>query len=451
MSEHQPIKEFQTAQLQITPSLPTPSEPEPAPAPPAPSSGGGFSITPQLPGAAPSIAPQLPGSSPSVPTTAPTQAAPTGSNLNITITNPGQIQLLPGQTELQVTFTDPNAQAPSGGLSGWEIFIALTAALLIAPFIQREAGKWTANLNALQFVQRNGIAISAYLLIFTIGWIVFMIILPQLYMFDFSFRHNLPPPAIGGPDDVYTLKNYKYLIFGREGSDELLNWLHLEVFFKTIFASVIVTLINFLLCYPLAFFMAQMVRGRGQRLLFLCLLLPFWVNEILRAFAFKLIFAEQGLINSMLLGVGIMDQPYDFLGANIALYTGLTYAYILLMIFPLYNAIESLDHNQIEAARDMGASWLKIHMRVVMPHAKPGIASGCTMVFMLTAGALAAPNILGGPSSLWFTQIIYQWYNTGGNWPQGSAYAFVLLLSCIIFVRIMMRVFKVGLGDIAKR
>ena len=263
---------------------------------------------------------------------------------------------------------------------------------------------------------------------FTLGWIVFMIILPQLYMLDFSFRYNLTPNEIGGPNDVYTLKNYKYLIFGRESDSELFNWLHLEVFAKTIFASVIVTLINFLLCYPLAFFMAQSVRGRGQRLLFLCLLLPFWVNEILRAFAFKLIFADLGLINNFLMALGILDQPYDFLGANVALYTGLTYAYILLMIFPLYNAIESLDPNQVEAARDMGASWMKIHMRVVMPHAKPGIASGCTMVFMLTAGALAAPNILGGPSSLWFTQIIYQWYNTGGNWPQGSAYAFVLLI-----------------------
>ncbi len=460
MSEPLPAVDVQLAQIQISPSLPTPAEPTPAPPAPAPS--GGLGITPSLPGSSPSISPQLPGSSPSispslpgssVTPSAPSSASGGGSNLNITITNPGQIQIPAGQTELKVTIQDPNAPqaVADGGLSGWELFLALTAALLIAPFLQREAGKWTANLNALQFVQRNGLAISAYLLIFTIGWIVFLIVLPQLYMFDFSFRHNLPPPAIGGPEDVYTLKNYRYLIFGREGSDELLNWLHLEVFFKTILASVIVTLINFLLCYPLAFFMAQMVRGRGQRLLFLCLLLPFWVNEILRAFAFKLIFAELGLINSVLVGIGIMDQPYDFLGANVALYTGLTYAYILLMIFPLYNAIESLDHNQIEAARDMGASWLKIHLRVVMPHAKPGIASGCTMVFMLTAGALAAPNILGGPSSLWFTQIIYQWYNTGGNWPQGSAYAFVLLLSCIIFVRIMMRVFKVGLGDIAQR
>ena len=120
------------------------------------------------------------------------------------------------------------------------------------------------------------------------------------------------------------------------------------------------------------------------------------------------------------------------------------------MIFPLYNAIESLDRNQIEAARDMGASWLRIHWRVVIPFAKPGISSGCTMVFMLTAGALAAPQILGGPSSLWFTQIIYQWFNTGNNWPRGSAYAIILLVSTILLVLLAMRIFKVRLGDIGK-
>jgi spermidine/putrescine transport system permease protein len=178
--------------------------------------------------------------------------------------------------------------------------------------------------------------------------------------------------------------------------------------------------------------------------------LPFWVNEILRAFAFRILFGSGGVINAVLIDLGVLDQPVDFIRADVALYTGLSYAYILLMIFPLFNAIESLDHNQIEAARDLGSPWWRIHFRVVMPYAKPGIASGCTMVFMLTAGALAAPQILGGPSSLWFTQIIYQWFYTGGNWPQGSAYAFVLLIACLIFVLVIMRLFKVSLGEIAK-
>src|SRR3546814_4393681 len=86
-----------------------------------------------------------------------------------------------------------------------------------------------------------------------------------------------------------------------------------------------------------------------------------------------------------------------------------------------------------------------------MPHAMPGIASGCTLVFMLSAGALEAPQILGGPSSLWFTQITYRWFNTGGNWPQGAAYAIVLLAACLVFVLAIMRLFKVSLGEIARR
>ena len=466
---------YQTAQLKIAPQLPEPAAPGPPVTPRLPESGSsGPPVTPQLPESGspgPAVTPQLPeASTPAMPTPSlgtpgapsppvPNAAAaapgkaPSGANLNITITNPENLPALPpGDTALKLVIQNqPPAPPPESGIGFWEIFIAVVAAIVVAPFIQREAGKWVANLNAINFVRKNGMAISIYLVAFSFGWILFMIVLPQLYMLDFSFRFNLNPDQIGGPEDVYTLKNYKYLLFGPPNSDEMLNWLHLNVFFKTILASVIVTVLDFALCYPLAYYMAQSVKGGNQRLLFLCLILPFWVNEILRAFAFKLIFAQRGLINVFLIGIGIIDTPFDFFKADVALYSGLMYAYLLLMIFPLYSAIESLDHNQVEAARDMGASWLKVHLRVVMPYAKPGIASGCTMVFMLSAGALAAPNILGGPSSLWFTQIIYQWYNTGGNWPQGSAYAFVLLIACIIFVRLIMRLFKVGLGEIARR
>ena len=462
--------EFVAPQIaQVTPSLPgagTPTpEPEaqsPAPAGPtvAPSLPGSStpSVTPSLPGGGSTVAPSLPGSAapaaqPAAPS--PTPAA-TGGEVNIILRNPDNIQLPAGGGQIELILREDRpeateAPAEGGGLGFLEILTALLLALILAPYLQKESGRLFRGLNAIGFVQKNGLIVSAYLLTFTLGWIVFMIVLPQLYMFDFSFRFNLPPPEVGGPKDVYTLKNYRYLLFGREGSEEWLNWLHLGVFVKTIVASVFVTFLNFALCYPLAYFMAQSTSGSSQRLLFLCLLLPFWINEILRAFAFKLIFAEQGLLNSAMIGLGLWDTPFDFLRADVALYTGLTYAYLLLMIFPLYNAIESLDHNQIEAARDMGASWPRIHFRVVMPYAKPGIASGCTMVFMLSAGALAAPNILGGPSSLWFTQIIYQWYNTGGNWPQGSAYSFVLLFICIAFVMLVMRVAKVSLGDLAKR
>ncbi len=330
------------------------------------------------------------------------------------------------------------------------LFLAVLLALLIKPFAEKHAQAIWSGISSIHFVQRNGVVLSAYLIFSVLAWAIFMIILPQLYMVDFSFRHNLPFNEVGGPGDTWTLDNYQYLLFGREGDTEAMNWLHLKVFFKTILVSALVTLFDLAICYPIAYYMGQVAVGGKARLMFLCLLIPFWVNEILRAFAFRILFGTSGVINSVLIGTGVIDEGIDFLRADVGLYAGLSYAYILLMIFPLYNAIESLDHNQVEAARDLGSPWWRIHLRVVVPHAKPGIASGSTMVFMLTAGALAAPQILGGPSSLWFTQIIYDWFFTGLNWPQGSAYAFVLLATCIVFVMTIMRIFNVRFGEIAK-
>jgi len=300
------------------------------------------------------------------------------------------------------------------------------------------------------FYDRNGFGLATFLLTAVFFWVVILIILPQLSMLDFSFRHHLPPPEMGGPKDTYTIEHYKYLVLGAPGAEASYNVVDLGVFMRTLLAALFVTILDLLLCYPLAYYLGQSTGGGFTRVLVLLLIIPYWINEILRAFAFRIIFGESGVINEMLFAMGVINDPIDFIRANIALYAGLGYAYILLMIFPIYNVIESLDRNQIEAARDMGAPWWRIHWRVVIPYAKPGISSGCTMVFMLSAGALAAPQILGGPSSLWFTQIIYQWFNQGGNWPRGAAFAIVLLVTCVIIVLSTMRLFKVKMGDIGK-
>lgn len=300
------------------------------------------------------------------------------------------------------------------------------------------------------FWLKNGTGISLYLIGSMMLWIVLMILLPQLFMLDFSFRHNLSPGDIGGVKDVYTIEHYKFLLFGSEQSTAGYNVIDVGVFFRTLLAAFLVTLFDLILCYPIAYYLAQVSSGGWARLMVIALIIPYWVNEILRAFAFRIMFGSSGVINDFLMWIGITQQPLDLIRENIALYAGLGYAFILLMIFPIYNAIESLSKNQIEAARDLGASWWRIHWRIVIPFAKPGLSSGCTMVFMLTAGALAAPQILGGPSSLWFTQIIYQWFNTGSNWPRGSAYAIALLLSTIVLVLVLMKVFKVRLGEMTK-
>jgi spermidine/putrescine transport system permease protein len=178
------------------------------------------------------------------------------------------------------------------------------------------------------------------------------------------------------------------------------------------------------------------------------LIIPYWINELLRIFAWQLILADSGILNQLLLFIGLIAEPLNFRAGNGAVIMGMTYAYILFMVFPLYNAMESLDRNQIDAARDLGSSWLRIHRRIVIPHSKPGIAVGCIMVFMLAAGSIAAPQLLGSPSSFWFTQIIYTNFETA-NWNQGAAYAMVLAILCLIFIFGMLKIFRVGLKDLA--
>ncbi|WP_421699206.1 ABC transporter permease [Ancylobacter sp.] len=300
------------------------------------------------------------------------------------------------------------------------------------------------------FFQRNGLAVGLYLVLAVGFWAFFIILLPQLAMVDMSFRPKLPPAQMGGPKDLYTLENYRYFLFGSTTSTAEWNWLHIKAFFLTIGVSILITLINFAICYPLAFHMAQSASAARLRVLLLLLILPYWVNEILRAFAFRVLLSSGGIINQLLMGSGLTSEPIDFLGADVGLYMGLSYAYLLMMIFPLYNAIESLDRNQVEAARDLGAPWWHIHTFIVLPHAKPGIASGCTLVFMLTAGALAAPLVLGGPRTLWFTPIVYDRFYQAFNWPQGAAYAFILLVSCILFVLVVLKAFRLSLGEITR-
>jgi spermidine/putrescine transport system permease protein len=332
-----------------------------------------------------------------------------------------------------------------------QIFIFALPVVVLAIYValairDRRMGR----LKGPGFVAMNGWPVAVFLIVAIAVWTVFMIVLPMLSMIDLSFRPKLPPTQWGGPQDFYTLENYHYFLFGSTTSSANWNVTHLKAFGLTIWVSILITILDFVICYPIAFYMAQVARPARLRLMMLLLIAPYWVNEILRAFAFRLLFSSQGLINKSLLSMGVLDQPIDFIAADVALYAGLAYAYLLMMMFALYNAIETLDKNLLEAARDLGAPWWHIHTFIVLPHAKPGIASGATLVFMLTAGALAAPLVLGGPRSLWFTPIVYDRFYQAFNWQQGAAYALLLLVACMIFVLCVLKIFRLRLGEIAR-
>jgi spermidine/putrescine transport system permease protein len=263
---------------------------------------------------------------------------------------------------------------------------------------------------------------------------------PQLIALDYSFRHLLPLSRVGGPEDVLTWANYLTL---------LTNALHRLIFFKTIWSGIIVTLLALVVCYPISYYMAKIAKASSVSLMMVGIIIPYWINELLRIFAWQLILSDAGILNQILLHLHIIADPVNFRAGNSAVILGMVYAYILFMVFPLYNAMESLDNKQIEGARDLGASWMRIHWKIVIPHSKPGMAVGCIMTFMLAAGSVAAPQLLGSPSSFWFTQIIYTNYETA-NWNLGTAYSEVLALLCVIFMFFMLKIFKVRLKDLLK-
>ena len=231
--------------------------------------------------------------------------------------------------------------------------------------------------------------------------------------------------------------------------------LHVNIFLWTLFYSLCVTLLAFFVCYPVAFAVSQASTAERGALMMLGLIIPYAINELLRIFAWILILSKQGVINSFLASIGIVDMAMDggfqFLASNGAVFTVMVYAYILFMVFPIYNTIETLDKNLIEAAKDLGSAAWRIHWRVILPHAKPGIAVGCVMTFMLSIGSIAVPETVGrGLHPDWFSQVIYRRFFESNEWNQGSAYSLVLLLACILFIFTIMRVFKVGIREISR-
>jgi spermidine/putrescine transport system permease protein len=304
-------------------------------------------------------------------------------------------------------------------------------------------------------LRRYGVGLTLAMCLLAAFWLIMLVILPNLTLFEQSFRPYLPVTEIGGPKDIYSVNNYMKVFDGSvERSFLGIKFsipVHVLTFWLTIFYSVVVTVICFVMAYPLAYFMAKILNPKSLPTLILLLFIPLWVSEVLRAFAWWIILAFKGPLNALLLGVGLIEDPIRWTNMGYAgVVVGLVYTYVLFMLFPIYNAIQSLDTNQIEAAEDLGAPWWKTHWRIVLPHSKPGIASGSVMVFMLSAGSLLVPSILGSTTSQWFTQTIDQWFKDALDWNTASAYAFLLLLLCTLFVTLAMWAFRVKLSDIAK-
>jgi len=266
-------------------------------------------------------------------------------------------------------------------------------------------------------------------------WLLLLIVLPHLDLLIMSFRGE---SDLGDP--VWTLQNYMNFF------TEPIYWL---TFVRTALYSVITTLITLVLGLPVAFYIAKLARSRARGTLTLLLLLPFWVSELVRIYGWMILLRESGVLNYLLVNSGLLTRPVEMLYNDATMIMGLVYTSMLFMIVPLISVMESLDDSLIEAAHDLGASKLVIWRDIIIPHCKPGITSGCIVVFMLALGNYLTPNLMGGKNSLWFTEQIYNQFIASFNWNQGSAFGFLLLLLSSLIIWAGLKISRQKLGEVA--
>jgi spermidine/putrescine transport system permease protein len=206
-----------------------------------------------------------------------------------------------------------------------------------------------------------------------------------------------------------------------------LNDTHLTIFWRSVKLSILTTLITFAIGLPTAWFIAT--RPSGQRALWLFLItIPFWTNLLIRTFAILEVIRNDGILNSILLGLGVIAAPIQLIFTDTAVLIGMTYVYLPLMVLPLFAAIDRFDMRLLEAAYDLYASRWAVLRRVILPIIRPGIVAGSILVFVPSLGAYVTPRVLGGGNNMMIGNFIELQFGQGRNWPLGSALSMLLLL-----------------------
>ena len=260
----------------------------------------------------------------------------------------------------------------------------------------------------------SGRSLGFYLLLVPVLlWLALLVIIPHVDLALVSLRERV---GVG----QYELSLQNYRTFLEEP-------LYLVTFARTAIMSVLATVITLIIGFPVAYFIAKMARGKLQPILFVLCLVPFWVSELVRTFGWMILLRETGLISSFLQWAGLVSGPVELLYNDAAIMVGLVYTSMLFMVVPLVTTLSSLDDSLIEAGYDLGGSSASVFREIVIPHAMPGIVSGCIVVFMLSLGNYLTPTMLGGKDSLWFTELIYSQFIVRFNWELGAAFGFMLL------------------------
>src|SRR5579863_5898183 len=259
-------------------------------------------------------------------------------------------------------------------------------------------------------------------------FLLIFFLIPFVFAFKISFAEAAPrvPPfsdVISFTSDHHlrlavSFGNYRYLL-----TDEVYGVAYLYSL-RTAFFS---TLICLLLGYPMAYAIARSPKSL-QGVLLLVIMLPFWTSFLLRVYALEGIIRDNGLLNTLLMNLGLITHPLRIMRTNLAVYLGIIYSYLPFMVLPLFATLEKLDPTLLEAAGDLGSPPWRAFLDVTLPLSVPGIIAGSMLVFIPAIGEFVIPTLLGGPDNLMIGRVLWDEFFGNRDWPVASAVAIAFLV-----------------------
>lgn len=260
----------------------------------------------------------------------------------------------------------------------------------------------------------------AAVLVLVWGWLLFLVLAPNILVVGASVMTRDPSTFISLPLNFDAYR-------------QLFNPLYLDVFLHSLYMAVMTTLICLLIGYPFAWALSR-VEKRRQMLLIFLLIVPFWTNSLVRTYALKLILATNGLLNSALMSLGVIDEPAQLLYTEGAVIVGLVYLLLPFMILPLYSVFEDLRQDVLLASHDLGAGRFATFKNVIVPLTLPGVLAGVMLVLLPAMGLFFVPDILGGSRNLLVGNVIKNQFLDARNWPFGAAASIVLTLTMALLM-----------------
>lgn len=269
--------------------------------------------------------------------------------------------------------------------------------------------------------------VTVYLGIFFLG--------PLLIIAVFSF---LEPGLYGGVQWNFYHWNYSRIFGWADGITEVYESVYLRILFRSLMLATLTVVTCLIVAYPVAFWVSRLPKKSQMFFMFL-VTLPFFTSLIVRLYAWLMLLKPSGLINDVLLGIGVIGEPLDMVFTRFAVVLGMVYVMIPFMFLPVYSSVEQLDNSLIEASADLGAKPWQTFLKVILPQTMPGIAGGSVIVFIPSVGNFVIPDVLGGAKGLMIGNLVEQQFLSARNWPFGAALSMLIMAVVLIVMLFYLR------------